>query len=1113
MPFGGFIEHTNYIPASRYGGNHVVYLSDYVLPDDPKWTMPDRDLWELYLPAVARLAPELRAGAGPRAPPLPGRVRAADRRDALLARPPAREDRRPGPLLRRDGAGLPGGPGPELRREDRARGGRGAPRGPRLSAPPRPAPDGMVARTETEPPESGSRDVIAGRERTAPPAGRRIVRWLAPLASAAVLLAALAGTSETYTVETRRDVPSVTAFGRTFALPAYRGISGLVLSFGPQTRYSTPQVLVPRRSLLRDGAEALAAIVRGRQEERTEYPIGRGVSVRFRHVNPFRAAVELKPGAAVEHPPAGGTYRLEVNVPDRSIEFWHGEQRLEIVPLPPPGPNLILFPLLASAAAAALVLSLVSLPRPRVAAVTPQREARLRPATVAVLLGAAGVLAGTAVFLGVFRAMPGFGDEMNYLFEARLFASGRTWAPEPALWEFFKVDWMDLFGADGRVWGFHPPGNAVILAIGWLVGVRWITVPVILGLNLVATWYLGLRLLGSRQAALLGVALAATSHYFLSLELVHGARAELPLSRPRVAPRPEVPRRAAARPPGPRRRGVRRGVRRPSDERHPRRDRPGRPRPRAATPARHPCPRGRRGRRAPRLLARVLLHVSPSPDAGVPYAVKGPEAGQTLAVRLNKGPGFAQTNVYRNLNEFQHRVHSFGIVLNTAPFFVPALLLRRRTLRRAPGEPRVRRVHAPPQRPSLVRLEVGTEDAVRRLVPLSSWSRASGSPRCWPGSVHATWPARAVGAAAAAAVAWRPGRPPEARADGVPRLQRGPLGRSRRDPAAGRDECPGLLRAEEHPRGVHPDDAPGFDGPVVYALHRGQSEDYRLVSDPGPDHLGSLATDTLEPGENFLRADAARLGGDLTARGLRDATVVVPWCRVAPSPRLERIPGRLVDTGELLADLGRAARAGEGPKAVVLVGAAVDLADFLVRSFPAEPLALQGYEGRIRGMILDPRGGVGFGGRIPGLRMTCTEGIRWDGAIRDRRFVSSFDLAACSGEERSVRWEGELVLEAPHTLNLALESDDGCAVRIDGRTVLDNGVDSPHETTRRTAAVSFAPGSHGFEVKYFNGPGEASLVLEAGVDGAPLRPLAAASHPGELLLAAEPFEPRQKGEK
>lgn len=57
MPFGGVIEHTNYVPAARYGGRHIVYLSDYVLPDDPKWSMPDRDLWEIYLPGLARLAP------------------------------------------------------------------------------------------------------------------------------------------------------------------------------------------------------------------------------------------------------------------------------------------------------------------------------------------------------------------------------------------------------------------------------------------------------------------------------------------------------------------------------------------------------------------------------------------------------------------------------------------------------------------------------------------------------------------------------------------------------------------------------------------------------------------------------------------------------------------------------------------------------------------------------------------------------------------------------------------------------------------------------------------------------------------------------------------------
>jgi len=57
IPFGGVIEHTNYIPKETYGGRHIVYLSDYVLPDDPKWRMRDEQLWGLYLPALVRINP------------------------------------------------------------------------------------------------------------------------------------------------------------------------------------------------------------------------------------------------------------------------------------------------------------------------------------------------------------------------------------------------------------------------------------------------------------------------------------------------------------------------------------------------------------------------------------------------------------------------------------------------------------------------------------------------------------------------------------------------------------------------------------------------------------------------------------------------------------------------------------------------------------------------------------------------------------------------------------------------------------------------------------------------------------------------------------------------
>lgn len=58
MPFGGVIEQTNFVPAERYGGRCFVYLSDYVLPDDPKWRMRDEELWALYEPGLGRFSNE-----------------------------------------------------------------------------------------------------------------------------------------------------------------------------------------------------------------------------------------------------------------------------------------------------------------------------------------------------------------------------------------------------------------------------------------------------------------------------------------------------------------------------------------------------------------------------------------------------------------------------------------------------------------------------------------------------------------------------------------------------------------------------------------------------------------------------------------------------------------------------------------------------------------------------------------------------------------------------------------------------------------------------------------------------------------------------------------------
>ncbi|HEY8489473.1 MAG TPA: NAD(P)/FAD-dependent oxidoreductase [Dehalococcoidia bacterium] len=57
LPFLALVEHTNFIDASHYGGNHVLYISNYLPPDHPYLSMGEEELWQLYLPALRRVNP------------------------------------------------------------------------------------------------------------------------------------------------------------------------------------------------------------------------------------------------------------------------------------------------------------------------------------------------------------------------------------------------------------------------------------------------------------------------------------------------------------------------------------------------------------------------------------------------------------------------------------------------------------------------------------------------------------------------------------------------------------------------------------------------------------------------------------------------------------------------------------------------------------------------------------------------------------------------------------------------------------------------------------------------------------------------------------------------
>jgi protoporphyrinogen oxidase len=57
-PFGALIEHTNFVPPERYGGEHLLYVASYVQgPEDDLWQRDDDELERLWLDGIESLFP------------------------------------------------------------------------------------------------------------------------------------------------------------------------------------------------------------------------------------------------------------------------------------------------------------------------------------------------------------------------------------------------------------------------------------------------------------------------------------------------------------------------------------------------------------------------------------------------------------------------------------------------------------------------------------------------------------------------------------------------------------------------------------------------------------------------------------------------------------------------------------------------------------------------------------------------------------------------------------------------------------------------------------------------------------------------------------------------
>ncbi len=62
FPYLALVEHTNYVPREHFGGEHIVYLGDYVGRDHPYFTMSEQDLLDLFLPPLVKVNPDFSRG-------------------------------------------------------------------------------------------------------------------------------------------------------------------------------------------------------------------------------------------------------------------------------------------------------------------------------------------------------------------------------------------------------------------------------------------------------------------------------------------------------------------------------------------------------------------------------------------------------------------------------------------------------------------------------------------------------------------------------------------------------------------------------------------------------------------------------------------------------------------------------------------------------------------------------------------------------------------------------------------------------------------------------------------------------------------------------------------
>lgn len=169
----------------------------------------------------------------------------------------------------------------------------------------------------------------------------------------------------------------------------------------------------------------------------------------------------------------------------------------------------------------ALVLAIRVLPAGALEGLTRRiGGAREKGADPLVLAAAVWVVAISALLaVTTYERHPHVPDEVSYLYQARILASGRLTLPAPPVPEAFE---LYLFEADaGRWYATTTAGWPALLSIGVRAGAPWLVNPLLGGLGILLAFWLLRPLVGASDARLAALLLALSPWYvFTSMSLM-----------------------------------------------------------------------------------------------------------------------------------------------------------------------------------------------------------------------------------------------------------------------------------------------------------------------------------------------------------------------------------------------------------------------------------------------------------------------------------------------------------------------------------------------------------------------------------------------------------------